>query len=183
MLLFFFFYKYTNATLKRITIKWKQIHYVTLGTGPNFGRIAQVNRMSFEYPSSPVSSRVAPEDTICLIGEHSDLPKEDGKLYFRRCTQILQLAHFRTFDIVLIDEGNQYFSWLLLLAPKQIEITSLYFFFSSRVKVTATMSVTLFMLMAMTLKLLIMPGSTSPSQGSKSSGCMRTTSSLRMKKK
>ncbi|XP_043272598.1 putative laccase-9 isoform X2 [Venturia canescens] len=75
-------------------------------TGVSFGRIAQVNEMSFEYPSSPILSGAGPQEPLCSVEEcEENLCAENKPKLFRGCTQILGLEAFETFHIVLIDKG------------------------------------------------------------------------------
>ncbi|XP_053987926.1 uncharacterized protein LOC128881170 [Hylaeus volcanicus] len=75
------------------------------GTNKEGSRVAQINGMSFKYPSSPLLSQPEniQEESICSLERRSD-ECVDSPL-FCECIQVIEVPPMSTIDIVLIDEG------------------------------------------------------------------------------
>ncbi|XP_054008895.1 uncharacterized protein LOC128892477 [Hylaeus anthracinus] len=76
-----------------------------LSTNKEGSRVAQINGMSFKYPSSPLLSQPEniQEESICSLERRSD-ECVDSPL-FCECIQVIEVPPMSTIDIVLIDEG------------------------------------------------------------------------------
>ncbi|KAK1119461.1 hypothetical protein K0M31_013290 [Melipona bicolor] len=76
-----------------------------LSTKKEGAKVAQINRMSFKYPVSPLLSQPenTPEEAICYFEKRS---KEcaDTPL-FCECVHVIEVPPKKNIDIVLIDEG------------------------------------------------------------------------------
>ena len=72
----------------------------------NGTKIAQVNRMTFQYPSSPILSQPenTPEELICSLESRSRLCENTP--VFCECVQILELPQKKLVELILIDEGK-----------------------------------------------------------------------------
>lgn len=83
-------------------------HYICIytGTKKEGAKVAQINRMSFKYPMSPLLSQPenTPDEAICSFEKRS---KEcaDTPL-FCECVHVIEVPPKKNIDIVLIDEGN-----------------------------------------------------------------------------
>ncbi|XP_076674764.1 uncharacterized protein LOC143372472 isoform X2 [Andrena cerasifolii] len=77
--------------------------YLSMNKGG--ARVAQINGMSFKYPSSPLLSQPenTPDELICSIEERSRHCASTP--LFCECIQMIEVPSERSVDIVLIDEG------------------------------------------------------------------------------
>lgn len=70
-------------------------------------RVAQINGMTFKYPTSPILSQpeITPDDMICSIDERSEFCIANTPR-FCECLQILEVPVNKTIELVIIDEGE-----------------------------------------------------------------------------
>lgn len=68
-------------------------------------KIAQINDMSFKYPSSPILSQPenVSEESVCSLERQSSLCADTP--LFCECVQIIEVPPKKTIEIILIDEG------------------------------------------------------------------------------
>ncbi|XP_076233348.1 uncharacterized protein LOC143178508 [Calliopsis andreniformis] len=68
-------------------------------------RVAQINGMSFKYPSSPLLSQPenTPEEAICSLEKRAE--QCSNTPLFCECIQIIQVQPRQNIEIILIDEG------------------------------------------------------------------------------
>lgn len=66
--------------------------------------------MTFQYPSSPILSQPenTPEDLICSLESRSKMCENTP--VFCECVQILELPPKEIVDLILIDEGKNFFT-------------------------------------------------------------------------
>lgn len=76
------------------------------GVSKEGARVAQINRISFKYPMSPLLSQPEniPEESICSLETRSE-ECADTPL-FCECIHVIEVPPRKNIDIILIDEGN-----------------------------------------------------------------------------
>ncbi|XP_076380029.1 uncharacterized protein LOC117229336 [Megalopta genalis] len=77
-----------------------------LSTKQDGAKIAQINDMTFKYPTSPLLSQPenTPEEAICTVETRSKQCTVDTPL-FCECVQTIEIAPKKTIEIIFIDQG------------------------------------------------------------------------------
>lgn len=76
------------------------------GANKQGAKVAQINEMSFKYPTSPLLSQPenTPDEAMCSLetrsGQCTDTPQ------FCECVQVIEVSPRQNIDIILIDQGK-----------------------------------------------------------------------------